>query len=838
MIHPRPRAVRLTLAVALAIVLSSFSAPRLAQSVDTSKPAPQAPSVQETRSRDYHVDHYRIELSLDLLNRSISGTTAVTLEPLKNGFSRFELDAGDMNIKAVALAGGAPLQFQYNGGQKLLISLDRSYSPGQQLTVAVTYSASPKQGLTFISPTKTEPTRPYQVWSQGEAQTNHYWFPCYDYPNDKATADTITTVDEKYRVISNGALVDVKNNSGSGTKTWHWRMDKPYSSYLTSIIVGQFGEIDEHFKDIPVISYVYPDQVENGRVSLGKIGQMVAFFSAQIGIDYPYPKYSQTTVADFPGGMENISATTMTDTAVHDKRAQLDVSSDLLISHELAHQWFGDMLTCRDWGELWLNESFAEFFADLWSEHDLGNDDYLYQMRSNQLEYLEAWGRGIRRPIVTNRYDDPDALFDTYAYPRGAATVGMLRYVLGDELFWKAIRHYAEKYEWQNVDTAELISAIAEATGKNLQWFFDEWVYRMGHPIFEISDSYDQAAGTLKLTVKQTQKPDQSRPWFQSPEFFTTPVDVAITTPSGEQVHQVVIDAPEKEFSFKVDSKPLIVNFDRGNHIIKQINFPRADDELSYQALHDSDSTGRIRAIDELAAHKTPLGSQALVQAAQSDAFWGVRNEAVTALSALKDDAAKQALIQATKDKDSRVRRAAVNGLAGYKDATLAGLFISLTRNDPSYFVVADSAAALGQTRAPAAYDVLVGLLGQSSWQDTIRSGALRGLAALKDPRAMALAFKYAAPGNQLGMRAVALTLLAQNGKGNDRVFETLVSALNEPSEQIVVAAMQALGILGDPRGIPALEELEKKPDFPGEARQFVEQEIARIKAATNAGNK
>ncbi|HEY6329677.1 MAG TPA: M1 family metallopeptidase, partial [Blastocatellia bacterium] len=386
MMYPRRRLGALALSLAAVILLSPLF-PGYGGRASSTRQAPQAPPVQAERVREYHVDHYKIDVAVDIPGRSISGTTTVTLEPLKSTISQFELDAGEMKIESVALDGGAPLKFSYDGSQRLTITLDHPCAPGQQATVAVKYSATPKQGLTFITPTSSEPNRPYQVWSQGESVTNHYWFPCYDYPNDKATCETIVTVDQKYQVISNGKLVDVKANAGAGTKTWHWKMDEPYSSYLTSIVIGQFGEIDDHFKNIPVISYVYPGQVENGRISLGNIAKMVAFFSEKIGIDYPYAKYSETTVADFPGGMENISATTMTDGVVHDKRAQLDVSSDPLISHELAHQWFGDMLTCRDWGELWLNESFAEFFADLWSEHDLGVDDYLLTTRSNQLQY-------------------------------------------------------------------------------------------------------------------------------------------------------------------------------------------------------------------------------------------------------------------------------------------------------------------------------------------------------------------------------------------------------------------------------------------------------------------
>ena len=238
-------------------------------------------------------------------------------------------------------------------------------------------------------------------------------------------------------------------------------------------------------------------------------------------------------------------------------------------------------------------------------------------MYGNQQGYFQAWNQGNRRPIVTVRYSDPDELFDAYAYPRGGAVLSMLRFVLGEESFWKAINHYVKKNQWQNVETSDLNAAIEEATGQNLSWFFDEWVYRMGHPEFEITSSYD-GSKSLKLTVKQTQKPDDKRPWFRSPDFFTMPVDIAVTTGSGEKIHRVWIDKPEKEFTFEVDSKPLIVNFDRGNYIIKQVKFNRSDDELAYQLLHDSDTMGRVLAAIALKGHPGDAVTKAAAEAVKS----------------------------------------------------------------------------------------------------------------------------------------------------------------------------------------------------------------------------
>ncbi len=631
-------------------------------------------------------------------------------------------------------------------------------------------------------------------------------------------------------MISNGALVGERPGPKNGERTFHWKMDKPYSSYLVSIIVGKFAVVKDRRKNIPIESYVYQDQVENAKISYGKLGQMVEYFSEKLGFDFPYPKYAQTTVRDFGGGMENITATTLSDTSVHDRRAHLDISSDRLISHELAHSWFGDLLTCRDWSELWLNESFASFMEASWTERDLGKENYLYEMHANQQKYIQAWQSGNRRPIVATRYTNPDALFDVYPYERGAAVINMLRFTLGDELFWKALNHYVKTRQWQNVETGELIAAIKEATGQDLQWFFDEWVYKMGHPEFEIASAYDESAKTLKLSVRQTQKPNDAPPWFQSPEFFTMPVEVAITTASGEKIERVMIDGREKEFSFAVDSKPLIVNFDRGNIIIKQVRFHRSDEELAYQLLRDADVMGRVRAAYEIKSRGNNASIKALSDAAERDPFWGVRIEAVKALAEMKSDAARAALLEAAKDKDSRIRREALRGLGQFKDPKLAGLYIKLMNSDPSYFAIAEAARALGQTGSPLAYDTLMNALKLDSWQDTIRAGALDGLVALKDPRSLAVGFKYAAPNNPFFLRQAAFQLIAGAGKGNDRAFETLRAATREKPIQARITAIQALVALGDARAIPMLEELAKSSELPDAIKQIINSGIGRMK--------
>jgi aminopeptidase N len=817
------RAMALAFALALSPLSSFAQAPAPAQSAA-------APPYQWPRSHDYDVQHYRIAVSFDWAKQSVAGETTITLRPFKSDVREIELDAGDMTINSVRLAGGGPLKYRYENDEKLYVSLDRAYAAGSDVVITINYAATPRRGLTFITPTEDDPARPHQIWSQGESQDNHYWFPCYDYPNDKATTELIATVDQNYQVISNGGLVSSQYDPAKKTRTFHWKMDKPYSSYLVSIIVGEFAVVKDQFKNTPIESYVYAGEVENARGSFGKIGQMMSFFSGRLGFDFPYVKYAQTTVRDFGGGMENITATTLQETAVLDKRARLDLSSDGLIAHELAHSWFGDMLTCRDWSDLWLNESFATFMEAAWVEHDKGRDEYLYEMLGNQQAYHQAWAAGNRRPIVTRRYPDPDSLFDVYPYPRGGAVLNMLRFVLGEESFWKALNHYVRKYQWQNVETQQLVVAIEEATGQNLQWFFDEWVYKMGHPEFEITSSYDEGARSVKLTVKQAQKPDQSRPWFSSPEFFTMPVDIAITTASGEKVHRVWIDKREKEFAFAVDSKPLIIEFDKGNYLIKQVKFNRGDDQIAYHLLNGKEGVGRVLAAIELKSHEGAAAANALSAAALKDPFWGVRIEAVKALAQLKTESSRDALMRAAKDADSRVRREAIKGLAAFNDPKLADFYEGIISSDPSYFAIAEAATALGQSGSPRAFDILSGALKLESWQGVIRAGVLAGLAALKDPRALEMGLKYAAPANPESLRTAAFQVIAATGKGDDRAFEALANVLKEKSPQARYSAIQALGTLGDPRAVPALEEAAKSPDLPGVFKQAINAVITQIK--------
>ena len=323
------------------------------------------PPPQYIPAHDYDQRNIKLDLRFDWEREQAIGMAIITFAPVVKDLRRVDFDAAYMTIAGVTLQSGAPLKFEYDvTREKLSVLLDRAYQPSDELTVVISYhtNAPPPErrslggggGLSFIKPRPDEPSRPRQIWSQGEAESNHLWFPCFDHPNDFVTSEMVATVAKPLSVISNGKLVAMKENQ-DGTRTFDWKIDQPHATYLTSIIVGEFAPVTSEYEGIPIVTNVYRNELEEGKVTAARLPEMVRFFSEKTGVKYPYAKYAQTTVRDFGGGMENISATTQTDNMIHDARTELDSTADSLESHELAHQWFGDYVTCRSWSDIWLN---------------------------------------------------------------------------------------------------------------------------------------------------------------------------------------------------------------------------------------------------------------------------------------------------------------------------------------------------------------------------------------------------------------------------------------------------------------------------------------------------
>lgn len=840
----------------LALLLCAPSLALAQSATPVQQAQPLLPPRQYIPNRNYDTQHIKLDLRFNWEREQALGTETFTFAPLTTNLQSIELDAANMSFSSVKLASGTPLKFEADAPQeKLRIFMDRAYQPTDVLTIVITYSTNGVskdtgiggfgRGLTFIKPTPDDPTRPKQIWSQGETEYNHYWFPCYDHPSDFSTTELSATVEKPLMVISNGQLVETKNNT-DGTRTFHWKMEQPHASYLASIVVGEYAAVEGSYAGIPVITYVYPNEIEEGKVTAARLPEMVKFFSEKTGLKYPYAKYAQTMTRDFGGGMENISATTQTDNMILDARSMLDRDSDGLQSHELAHQWFGDYVTCRTWADIWLNESFATYFQAMWDEHRLGHDNFLYlDVRNNQAAYFGSWNQGYRRPIVTANYANKDAIFDNYAYPRGGAVLHMLRKTLGEENWWRSINHYLTKYAHQPVQTEQFRIAIEETTGQPLDWFFEQWLYKMGHPVFNVTQSYDAAAKQLTLKVRQEQKPDPASGYPQV-AYFRAPLEIEIGTNAGTRLERVTLEPVEEQtLTFKVDAQPTLVNFDYGSTLIKELKFDKPTDELVYQLTRDKDVTGRLWALGqlsnrlnekELAADERQKITGALSASVTADEFWGVRVDVATALGGVQEANARAALLDATKDRDARVRASAITSLAKTKDPQLAIIYLPLL-SDQSYATVRAAALALGETKSATAYDALVKLLDAPSWRNQIRASALTGLANLGDKRALELGSRYAAAGNQPQVRAAAIALLGAIGKDDPRAFQlvsdALISGASTGNFQLSNAAGEALVKFGDPRSAETIEQAIKKsqsPQFQGFIRQFLER--LRQKAA------
>jgi aminopeptidase N len=777
--------------------------------------------------RQYALKHLFIDVALDFPLKTVKGRVFTTLSAINNGLTQVTFDAADLEVTAVRL-GDTPLAYRHES-QKLYIDLAEPASAGQELTLEIEYSVTPRRGLYFIAPEPEYPQKVTHAWTQGQDTDNHYWLPCFDAPNQKSTTELRVVVPEDFFALSNGALVENIHDAPARTRRFHWKQAIPHSSYLITLAAGPFSEIPDKWEDIPVPYYVLPGREEEARISLGNTPAMVEFFSNKIGVRYPYEKYASVCVQDFIfGGMENTTATTLTDTTLHDARAAQDFSSEPLLSHELAHQWFGDLLTCRDWSHGWLNEGFATYFEALWTEHSLGRDEFVYEMHTNARQYLTEDKEHYRRPLVAYTFNQPIDLFDRHLYEKGSLVLHMIRYLLGEEGWWKAINHYVTKHRGQNVISADFERAIEEATGRNLQYFFEQWVYKAGYPAFRLKTEWDEANKTVKFSVAQTQETNHENP------LFTLPVEIAFGLEGGQrETFKVKLEEKEQNFYFKLSSRPLFSSFDPGNWLLKTVTWPRSKEALVAQLTGDSEAYGRITAAQELGRLGGLDAVKTLEQAFKNEAVWTVRAEIAFALGTARSSSAEQVLVEALPgEKHPKVRRAIVTALGEFRDEVAANTLREVLKGDMTDHIEMAAAHALGKTRQPGVFETLEAAMGRSSFNEVVRQGALSGLVALKDERAIPLALDWTRYGQPDLARFTAISALGSLGKlvkypEKDRIIEQLRDLVEDKNWRARMAAIGAAQTLGDAALLPVLQ---RKIDLQEDSR-----EVRRAREAIEA---
>jgi aminopeptidase N len=539
---------------------------------------------------------------------------------------------------------------------------------------------------------------------------------------------------------------------------------------------------------------------------------MLELFSQKFGVPYPYPRYSQVFVANFIfGGMENTSATTLTDTILIDERASLDYDIDAHVAHELAHQWFGDLVTCRDWGEGWLNEGFATYSEYIWREHHEGRDAADLELEEWADAYFGEDGGRYRRTIATKLYEEPIDIFDHHLYEKGGRVLHMLRDVLGDDLFYKSLAHYLGKHRHGVVETRDLARAVEDATGKVLDWFFSQWVIDgAGHPELSVSIRWDADTNLANVTVEQTQKVEGKTPIFRLPTKMrfrvgATDVDVPLD-----------IREPKQTFHIRLDAEPTQAIFDPGRVLLAVRTIDKAEPLWINEAANATLALDRAAAIGALAKRGGPAALQALMTSLEKDAFWAVRGSAALALGTLRVAPARDRLIKRLKaEVHPRARRSIARALGDFVHDTAAATALGtiVQRGDASYFVEAEACLALGRTRTPRAGELLRQASTRESFTDVIRQHAYRGLAEARDDSAVGLladGIKWGRPTQGRRAAAGALAVLMRGRKDREArdVRERLELLLADPDFRVQAAAIEALNTIGDPAAIGALQRL------------------------------
>jgi aminopeptidase N len=790
--------------------------------------------------RPGQVNHIFLDLAIDIPNKSFQGTCTITLTPVREGINQLTLDAIDLQIDSV-LVDRVSQPFDYDRKQLIVRLLNPTEDKPIQIAIAY-HVKNPQRGLYFISGDEHYPNKPTQVWTQGEDEDSRFWFPCFDYPGQLATSEIRVRIPKKFLAISNGELISTEEVGED--KIYHWSQKQIHPTYLMTLAVGDFAEMKDQWNDIPVTYYVEKGREADGLRSMGKTPRAIAFFSEKFGYPYPYPKYAQVCVDDFIfGGMENTSTTLLTDRCLLDERAAIDNrNAESLVVHELAHQWFGDLIVIKHWSHAWIKEGMATYSEVLWTEYEYGKDDAAYYLLGEARNYIDEDSSRYRRPIVTHVYREAIELYDRHLYEKGACVYHMIRTILGDKLFEKAIHTFVQENAHKTVETVDLLRAIEKATGYNLMFLFDQYVFRGGHPEYKVAYSWDGDSNLAKLTVTQTQAKENKN--GSKSELFDLKIPIGFGY-SNERVKTFTLRIHEKEqsFYFPLENKPDFVSFDGGNNFLKTVTLEYPIPELKAQLKCDRDPISRIHAATALAKKGSLEVIESLSDALTQDPFWGVRFEAAKQLAKVKLDQAGTALIKGLQDGNAKVRRAVVEALGEIKTIECyEALKNVLEKGDASYYVEASAARSLGgmvsgtlKEKEGEVIDLLKKVLEErSGWNQVVTSGAIGGLSNLKTSLvAVDIILNYTKLGIPQPLRLASIRALGAISVGQtpdkvEAILEQLETISQETFFLTQVAVSSALGQMETPKAIGILQSLvEQTPD--GRVRRITEEAIEKV---------
>ncbi len=752
------------------------------------------------RDACFRISNLSLSLEIDMRRREIRGKATYLLGPIDGlSLESISLDARELNIQSVK-CDGKGVAFAHIDDVLTLEAGEKR----KEFTVEIEYTGEPESGIYFVYPDKENSSKPVQAWSQGEDEYSKYWFPCFDSPNMKFTTDFHITVKSNFTAVSNGKLTGVSEDRKKGTRTFHWQEAVPHSSYLNSIAVGEFALLEDSCDGVPIQYYVQKGREEEAKLSFGKTPDMMKFFSRIIGVPYPYEKYAQVAVADFIwGGMENISATTQTDETLHGMKDERDFPSHPLVAHELAHQWFGDLVTTKDWSNVWLNEGFATYFEAQYRQYSQGQDEFEYYLDTLSQVYFNEDSKDYRRPIVQRSYLVPTELFDRTTYQKGALVLHMLRKELGDELFYRSMNRYCADNRMKNVETSDLVKAIEAATGRNLQSFFDQWVYSAGYPEFKATYTYNEKEKQAEIKFTQVQKTDAGSPVFK------VNLDISAYMPGGKRKNSVArINTTESKLVFSASERPLFVSIDPHNDILKKLEYDRPLDDALAQ-LANGTPFERVQAARELAKKSRSSVVAALKKQLEADNFWSVHAECADALGKINRIDALEAL-ESVSVPDSRARKVVARAIGYYREGRSAAVLERLLK-DESSAVRSEAVTALSTLRDYDPGRVLSAALRRESHQDIVRRAALAGYAEAGSEEDVERLKQYVSGKYRPRVRAAAIKAIAKLGKEERKVRQFVYAQLRDANIVYRAGVIEACSLLENSDAIPELEALAER---------------------------
>lgn len=773
-------------------------------------------SRQYERSLPYRFLQLALDLKVDLEAQRISGVAKHHVRRTASAVEALVLDAVSLDVEKVDVDSGkgfSAAKFT-NDGKQLTVTMPDAPADAT-LVVRVTYSCAPRRGLYFFKP-DSKVDFPIQLWSQCQDEDARHWIPCHDKPHVKVPLSMRVSVPAGFDVLSNG------NVTFDATKGKHrtvvFELDEVLPSYLITLVVGHFDKVRDRDavlpsgRQVPVEYWVPKGKIADGRRAFEQTPRMIELFSRLTGFEYPYPRYTQVVVSEFIfGGMENTTATTMYEHILLDKRAAIDIESHDLVAHELAHQWFGDWVTCQDWPHAWLNEGFATFFELVELEDRLGEDEYYVAVERDHAAYAAEVSQRYSRPVVSREYSDPIDLFDRHLYQKGGLVLHLLRCELGSESFWRGIKQYLSKHGGGNATTSALCETFTRLTGRSFERFFDEWILEPIHPTVKVKVSWEQDQVVVRFT--QTQK-----------HVMELAYELEVLDKAGKrhQLRQLSSQA-HTTLTLPLSERPVYVAVDPHFNLLGQTTIEVPYDLLQGQLEHGATARVRRQACSLLTKHNdyraVPLFAGVLERKKEP---WMVKAAAVRALGKLRSGEGFLALVGASKDKDAKVRASVASALGQFRTPESAKALTSMFKGEQSYLVEAAITRSLGETREATSTPTLVKQLAKPSWGEVVASAAADALATLNATEQLGELLARTAYGVPTKARRGAILALGQF-EPTQAILQRIEALLRDPHLHVRLDAVATAKRIGGTKGLGLLRQALAEETDPRVKRKLQE---------------